>query len=143
MRTIIRGGRVLDPASSTDGIRDILVEDGIIKEVAEHISTDAENVIEAEGLYVMPGLIDLHVHAPQYPFRGLGMDQELIDWLNTHTFPEEESIRIRNTQKRRMKFFWMICFTARQREPASLAPAIRTLHSGSWNRWKRQDLRAM
>ena len=47
MRTIIRGGRVLDPASSTDGIRDILVEDGIIKEVAEHISTDAENVIEA------------------------------------------------------------------------------------------------
>lgn len=53
MRTIIRGGRVLDPASSTDGIRDILVEDGIIKEVAEHISTDAENVIEAEGLYVM------------------------------------------------------------------------------------------
>ena len=52
MRTIIRGGRVLDPASSTDGIRDILVEDGIIKEVAEHISTDAENVIEAEGLYV-------------------------------------------------------------------------------------------
>mgnify|MGYP001040702686 CR=1 FL=1 len=62
MRTIIRGGRVLDPASSTDGIRDILVEDGIIKEVAEHISTDAENVIEAEGLYVMPGLIDLHVH---------------------------------------------------------------------------------
>ena len=62
MRTIIRGGRVLDPASSTDGIRDILVEDGIIKEVAEHISADAENVIEAEGLYVMPGLIDLHVH---------------------------------------------------------------------------------
>lgn len=38
---------------------------------------------------VIPGLIDLHVHAPQYPFRGLGMDLELIDWLNTHTFPEE------------------------------------------------------
>lgn len=39
---------------------------------------------------IIPGLIDLHVHAPQYPFRGLGMDQELIDWLNTRTFPEEE-----------------------------------------------------
>ena len=39
---------------------------------------------------VLPGLVDLHVHAPQYPFRGIGMDQELIDWLNTHTFPEEE-----------------------------------------------------
>ena len=38
---------------------------------------------------VIPGLVDLHVHAPQYPFRGLGMDLELIDWLNTHTFVEE------------------------------------------------------
>ncbi len=39
---------------------------------------------------IIPGLVDLHVHAPQYTFRGLGMDMELIDWLNTHTFPEEE-----------------------------------------------------
>ncbi len=38
---------------------------------------------------VIPGLVDLHVHAPQYAFRGLGMDLELIDWLNTHTFVEE------------------------------------------------------
>ena len=38
---------------------------------------------------VIPGMTDLHVHAPQYPFRGLGMDLELLEWLNTHTFPEE------------------------------------------------------
>lgn len=42
-----------------------------------------------EDKIIIPGLIDLHVHAPQYPFRGLGMDLELIDWLNTHTFVEE------------------------------------------------------
>lgn len=42
-----------------------------------------------EDKIVIPGLVDLHVHAPQYPFRGLGMDLELIDWLNTHTFVEE------------------------------------------------------
>ncbi len=42
-----------------------------------------------ENKLVIPGLVDLHVHAPQYPFRGLGMDLELIDWLNTHTFVEE------------------------------------------------------
>lgn len=39
---------------------------------------------------IIPGLVDLHVHAPQYPFRGLGMDKELIEWLNEHTFVEEE-----------------------------------------------------
>ena len=38
---------------------------------------------------IIPGLIDLHIHAPQYAFRGLGMDLELLDWLNQHTFPEE------------------------------------------------------
>ena len=38
---------------------------------------------------LVPGLIDLHVHAPQYTFRSLGMDMELLDWLNTYTFPEE------------------------------------------------------
>lgn len=38
---------------------------------------------------IIPGLVDLHVHAPQYSFRGLGMDQELIEWLNEHTFAEE------------------------------------------------------
>lgn len=42
-----------------------------------------------EGKLIIPGLVDLHAHAPQYPFRGLGMDLELIDWLNTHTFAEE------------------------------------------------------
>lgn len=38
---------------------------------------------------IIPGFTDLHVHAPQYSFRGLGMDLELIGWLDTHTFVEE------------------------------------------------------
>ncbi|MEG1074108.1 MAG: amidohydrolase family protein [Ruthenibacterium sp.] len=38
---------------------------------------------------IIPGLTDLHLHAPQYAFRGTGMDLELLDWLNTYTFPEE------------------------------------------------------
>ena len=38
---------------------------------------------------ILPGLIDLHLHAPQYTFRGMGMDLELLDWLNTYTFKEE------------------------------------------------------
>lgn len=38
---------------------------------------------------ILPGLVDLHIHAPQYPFRGTGMDLELIDWLETRAFPEE------------------------------------------------------
>ena len=39
---------------------------------------------------IFPGMVDLHVHAPQYAFRGMCMDLELMDWLNCYTFPEEE-----------------------------------------------------
>ncbi len=46
-------------------------------------------VINYEGHLITPGLVDLHMHAPQFAFRGLGMDLELLDWLNTRTFPEE------------------------------------------------------
>ena len=42
---------------------------------------------------IMPGMVDLHLHAPQFSFRGLGMDMELLDWLNTYTFPEEGKYR--------------------------------------------------
>lgn len=38
---------------------------------------------------IIPGMSDLHIHAPQFAYRGLGMDMELLDWLNTHAFPEE------------------------------------------------------
>lgn len=38
---------------------------------------------------IIPGLCDLHVHAPQYAFRALGMDLELLPWLNAYTFPAE------------------------------------------------------
>lgn len=43
---------------------------------------------------VIPGLIDLHLNAPQYSFIGLHMDEELIDWLNKYTFPEEAKYNI-------------------------------------------------
>ncbi len=46
-------------------------------------------VVDCAGRLVVPGLVDLHVHAPQYTFRGIAMDLELLDWLNTYTFPEE------------------------------------------------------
>ena len=42
---------------------------------------------------ILPGLVDLHIHAPQYAYWGLGMDLELIDWLNQHAFAEEEKYR--------------------------------------------------
>ena len=41
-------------------------------------------------MLIFPGMVDLHIHAPQYAFRGTSMDLELMDWLTRYTFPEEE-----------------------------------------------------
>jgi guanine deaminase len=60
---------------------------GIFKELPERFAgIRAEN---HEQALIIPGMTDLHIHAPQYAFRGMGMDWELIDWLNNQTFPEE------------------------------------------------------
>lgn len=62
MQLLIKNGRVLDPASERDGICDILVADGVIQRVAENIEAEDAKVVEASGYFVMPGLVDLHVH---------------------------------------------------------------------------------
>ena len=46
-------------------------------------------VVDCGDRLVIPGMVDLHTHAPQYAYRGLGMDLELLDWLNDQAFPEE------------------------------------------------------
>ena len=71
MSILIKNGYVLDPSSGFEGKRDIFIKRGIIKEVAADISEDAEQVIDAEGMYVMPGFIDLHVHLrePGYEYK--------------------------------------------------------------------------
>ena len=64
-RTILRGGRVLDPANGIDALRDVVIEDGRIAAVADPGSVEpgAADVVEAvDGLLVTPGLIDLHGH---------------------------------------------------------------------------------
>lgn len=59
---IIKHGLVMDPASGLSEHMDILVKDGKIVKIAPEITDDAEEILEAEGLIVGPGLLDTHVH---------------------------------------------------------------------------------
>ena len=59
---LIKNGRVIDPKSGFNEISDIYIENGIIKEISKNINLEDENVIDAKGLIVSPGLVDIHVH---------------------------------------------------------------------------------
>lgn len=62
MRTLIKNGYVIDPATNTEGIRDILIENAHILKVGERLELSADNVINAAGCHVYPGFVDMHVH---------------------------------------------------------------------------------
>jgi guanine deaminase len=63
------------------------VSQGVFPRVPEEFR--ALPVLDYRGMLVVPGLVDLHTHAPQFRFRGLGMDCGLLEWLSVHAFPEE------------------------------------------------------
>lgn len=69
----------------------LICVDGRSKGVFKEIPEEYRNlpVLDFHDRLIIPGMVDLHLHAPQFSFRGLGMDLELLDWLDTYTFPEE------------------------------------------------------
>ncbi len=69
----------------------LLIKDGKAEEFYKELPSRLKSIeIEDYGdNIIIPGLIDLHIHAPQYAFRGMGMDMQLLDWLNTYAFKEE------------------------------------------------------
>ena len=61
-RIVVRGGRVVDPSQGIDGELDVLLEDGCVARLDERVEAPAAEEIDAGGLVVTPGLIDIHVH---------------------------------------------------------------------------------
>jgi len=65
------------------------VEDNLDALKGQHSFTSDNIYIIGQGEFLMPGLVDTHIHAPQYPNAGLGLDLQLLDWLQQYTFPME------------------------------------------------------
>lgn len=88
--TLIKGAYVIDPTNNVDAIRDILIQDGYIVEVAQEIDSQPNYlVIDATGLIATPGLIDFHLHGYQYATK-LGSQHFL---LSLHSFYSQISFK--------------------------------------------------
>jgi len=83
MRTLITGGTVvsLDPAIGDLDRADVLVTDGLITEVSEHIDAPDAEMIDATDRIVLPGFVDTHRHTWQTAFRGVGADWTFMQYL--------------------------------------------------------------
>ncbi|MGL4363479.1 MAG: dihydroorotase [Cellulosilyticaceae bacterium] len=61
MKTLIKNGLLINPSTNLEMVTDILIKDGIVVEIG-NIQEEADKTIDAKGKWVVPGLIDLHVH---------------------------------------------------------------------------------
>ena len=65
MKILIKNGHLVDPKNKIDSIMDILIEDDRVKKVAQAITEKVDKTVDAKGKFVVPGLIDVHVHFRQ------------------------------------------------------------------------------
>jgi len=59
---LLRGGHVIDPKNNVDGPADVAIDDGVIQAVGTNLDIEAKRDVDVSGLFVTPGLIDIHVH---------------------------------------------------------------------------------
>src|SRR5262247_25575 len=76
---LLRGGRVIDPASGVDGLKDVAIRGGKVAAVqADILPTSAREVLDVTGKIVLPGLIDTHAHVYQYVTGRFGLNADMV-----------------------------------------------------------------
>src|SRR5207245_8166586 len=87
---LIRGGQILTLNDRHDIVNgDLSIKDGRIAAIGSRISERHDRVVDARGGYVLPGLIQTHIHLCQTLFRGYADDLPLMDWLRSRVWPME------------------------------------------------------
>lgn len=100
MNSYLLLGTILSPdtPSHLSTYKAMLIRDGHIADVfstipsTDIVSSDIPRIDTGTAL-IIPGFSDIHLHAPQFANLGLGLDEELLPWLETYTFPEESKYK--------------------------------------------------
>ncbi|MBV8749028.1 MAG: dihydroorotase [Candidatus Eremiobacteraeota bacterium] len=62
MKTLVKGGRLVDPVQGIDALRDVLIENGFVTRIGEHLDHEDARIVDAAHAIVAPGFVDMHVH---------------------------------------------------------------------------------
>src|SRR5713226_8009884 len=96
---LIKNGTIVTMDQKNSIVRgDVLIRDGRIAEIGNHIDVNNSEQLDASGCAVLPGFVQTHIHLCQTLFRGAADDLTLIDWLKQRVWPMEaahtaESVR--------------------------------------------------
>ena len=94
MTQVLRGNIIQAPRLGELDIREhgyLVLEDGVVQGVYDALpqALASAPITDYGDRLIMQSFVDMHLHAPQYPMLGMGMDLPLLDWLNTYAFPQE------------------------------------------------------
>ena len=94
MTQVLRGNIIQAPRLGELDIREhgyLVLEDGVVQGIYEALpqALASAPITDYGDRLIMQSFVDMHLHAPQYPMLGMGMDLPLLDWLNTYTFRTE------------------------------------------------------
>ena len=94
MTQVLRGNIIQAPRLGELDIREhgyLVLEDGVVQGVYDALpqALASAPITDYGDRLIMQSFVDMHLHAPQYPMLGMGMDLPLLDWLNTYTFRTE------------------------------------------------------
>ncbi len=109
MTFLVKGCFLDTPIAGEIRCRDgyLLIQDGSCGNFYKALPPELTDlpVHDFSGCLITPGLVDLHLHAPQYSYCGTAMDVELLAWLNQYTFPEEARYRDPDYAERSYRLF--------------------------------------
>lgn len=111
---------------NTEENKYLLIEDGLVKGFYDTVPENTY-IYDFSNKIIIPGMYDLHVHASQFAYRGLGMDMELLDWLKENAFPEEAKFKDKAYAEKAYSIFTKELL----KSPTTRAAIYTTVHSES------------
>lgn len=106
MSILIKNAYILDMVSNEPNIqqKDVFIKNNIIENISENLICEAEQIIDAKGMVLMPGFVNTHTHLPMSIFKGYKDDKTLMDWLQNAIFPVEDKLQEED-------FYWNSCLS--------------------------------
>ena len=92
MKILIKNANVLSMKDEQIFLSDLLIEGSQIIKIQKNIETNADKIIDADGMLLMPGFINCHTHVGMSLFRNYGPETDLMTWLNDYIWPIEDKL---------------------------------------------------